>query len=275
MILGLGTGSTAKLAVDALGKRVAAGLRVIGIPTSEGTAEQARSLGISISTLDEHPEIDLTIDGADEVEGGTLNLIKGRGGALLREKIVASASKRLVIIVDESKLVARLGSKFALPVELVPFGWPATARRLESLGAKVTLRSGADGKPYRHRWRPLHCRLCIWADRRSGKTGPRIEWHRRRCGAWTLSKDGLAGDRSRPGRRENFTAGISLPERPKVPCPPERFGVYMFQPPPNGDWNCVACGRPESRRSRRVPQKPALGRQCWLASANGPNRGTT
>jgi ribose 5-phosphate isomerase A len=148
MILGLGTGSTAKLAVDALGKRVAGGLRVTGIPTSEATAAQARSLGIPVSTLDEHPEIDLTIDGADEVEGGTLNLIKGRGGALLREKIVASASKRLAIIVDDSKLVERLGSKFAVPVEVVPFGWRATARKLEALGAKAALRSGADGKPY-------------------------------------------------------------------------------------------------------------------------------
>src|SRR5271163_3712871 len=115
MILGLGTGSTAKLAVDALGRRVAGGLHVIGIPTSEFTGQQARSLGIPISTLDQHSEIDLTIDGADEVELGTLNLIKGRGGALLREKIVASASRRLVIIVDESKLVQRLGLHFAVP----------------------------------------------------------------------------------------------------------------------------------------------------------------
>jgi len=148
MLLGLGTGSTAKLAVDALGKRVAAGLRVIGIPTSEDTDRQARSLGIPISTLDEHPELALTIDGADEVELRTLNLIKGRGGALLREKIVASASKRLVIIVDESKLVDRLGVHFALPVELIPFGWRSAARKLEALGAKVLLRPGADGKPY-------------------------------------------------------------------------------------------------------------------------------
>jgi ribose 5-phosphate isomerase A len=148
MILGLGTGSTAKLAVDALGKRVAGGLRVTGIPTSEATAAQARSLGIPVSTLDEHPEIDLTIDGADEVEAGTLNLIKGRGGALLREKIVASASKGLAIIVDDSKQVERLGSKFAVPVEVVPFGWRATARKLEALGAKAELRSAADGKPY-------------------------------------------------------------------------------------------------------------------------------
>jgi ribose 5-phosphate isomerase A len=148
MILGLGTGSTSKLAVEALGKRVAGGLRVIGIPTSEFTGQQARGLGIPISTLDEHPELALTIDGADEVELGSLNLIKGRGGALLREKIVASAGKRLIIIVDESKLVERLGSHFAVPVEVVPFGWTSTARKLEALGAKITLRSGADGKTY-------------------------------------------------------------------------------------------------------------------------------
>ena len=148
MILGLGTGSTAKLAVETLGKRVQSGLRVVGVPTSEFTAHQARSLGIPVSSLDEHPALDLTIDGADEVELGTLNLIKGRGGALLREKIVASASKRLVIMVDESKLVSRLGSHFALPVELIPFGWHVAARKLEALGAKVALRSGSDGKPY-------------------------------------------------------------------------------------------------------------------------------
>jgi ribose 5-phosphate isomerase A len=148
MILGLGTGSTAKLAVEALGRRVQSGLRVVGVPTSEFTGQQAQSLGIPVSTLDEHPAIDLTIDGADEVELGTLNLIKGRGGALLREKIVASASKRLVIMVDESKLVGRLGSRFALPVELIPFGWRVAARKLEALGAKVALRSGPDGQPY-------------------------------------------------------------------------------------------------------------------------------
>jgi ribose 5-phosphate isomerase A len=148
MILGLGTGSTAKLAVEALGKRVNDGLHVIGIPTSEATAEQARSLGVPISTLDQHLEIDLTIDGADEVELGTLNLIKGRGGALLREKVVASASKRLVIIVDESKLVDHLGIHFALPVELVQFGWQAAELKLQKLGAHTTLRLGPDGNPF-------------------------------------------------------------------------------------------------------------------------------
>jgi ribose 5-phosphate isomerase A len=148
MILGLGTGSTAKLAVEVLGKRVAEGLRVIGIPTSEFTGKQARSLGITISTLDDYPQVDLTIDGADEVEHGTLNLIKGRGGALLREKIVASASKRLAIVVDESKLVDRLGSQFAVPVEVVPFGWRSAERKLQGLGANTKLRPGSDEKPY-------------------------------------------------------------------------------------------------------------------------------
>lgn len=148
MILGLGSGSTAKLAIDVIGRRVKDGLSVIGIPTSESTAQQARSLGIPLSTLDENPAIDLTIDGADEVELGPLNLNKGRGGALLREKIVASASGKLVIMVDESKLVERLGSHFPLSIELIPFGWSVAARKLEALGAKVVLRSGSDGKPY-------------------------------------------------------------------------------------------------------------------------------
>jgi ribose 5-phosphate isomerase A len=148
MVLGLGTGSTAKLAVEALAKRVAGGLRVIGVPTSEFTGGQARALGIAISTLDEHPQVDLTIDGADEVALGSLNLIKGHGGALLREKIVASASRRLVIIVDESKLVEKLGSKFALPVEVVPFGWTVAAHKLSALGGNPELRKEAGGKPF-------------------------------------------------------------------------------------------------------------------------------
>ena len=109
MVLGLGTGSTAAFVVEGLGRRVAAGLRVVGIPTSERTAAQARRLGIPIATFAEYQSLDLTIDGADEVELGTLDLIKGLGGALLREKIVAAASRRLVIVVDQEKLVDRLG----------------------------------------------------------------------------------------------------------------------------------------------------------------------
>src|SRR5215471_16141406 len=133
MIVGLGSGSTATLAVSAIGKRAKGGLRIIGIPTSERTADLARSLGIPLSTLDEHERIDLTIDGADEVERGSLHLIKGRGGALLREKIVASASARLVIAVDETKLVDRLcPGREPIPVEVVPFGWRSTAGRLRA-----------------------------------------------------------------------------------------------------------------------------------------------
>ncbi len=143
MVLGLGTGTTAALAVSALGRRVAAGLRVIGIPTSERTAAQARALGIPLTTLAEHPVIDLTIDGADAVHTGTLDLIKGLGGALLREKIVASASRRMVVIVDGSKLKAALAGP--LPVEIVAFGWPATQARVAAIlpGPVLRLHDGA------------------------------------------------------------------------------------------------------------------------------------
>ena len=147
MVVGLGTGSTASLILEPLAARIRQGLRITGIPTSERTAEQARGLGIPLSTLADHARVDLTIDGADEVEIRTLNLIKGRGGALLREKIVASASVRLVIVADESKLVDRLG-RGAVPIEVVPFGWQATARRIASLGASAALRLGPDGAAF-------------------------------------------------------------------------------------------------------------------------------
>jgi ribose 5-phosphate isomerase A len=149
MVLGLGTGSTAAYFLAALGRRLAqGGLRITGIPSSERTATEARRLEISLTSFVEHREIDLTVDGADEVEPGTLSLIKGRGGALLREKIVATASKRLVIIADESKLSQRLGSLVAVPVEAVPFGWQVTASRLAKLGGNPLLRLGADQKPF-------------------------------------------------------------------------------------------------------------------------------
>lgn len=149
MIVGLGTGSTAAFVVSELGRRVASeGLRIVGIPTSERTAEQARSLRIPLATLAEHSEIDLTIDGADEVERGTLYLIKGHGGALLREKIVAAASKHMAVVADETKMVECLGTHFSVPVEVVPFGWQATERKLKQLGANPKLRLGADKKPY-------------------------------------------------------------------------------------------------------------------------------
>jgi ribose 5-phosphate isomerase A len=148
MIVGLGTGSTASFAVSIIAQRVADGLNVIGIPTSEKIAQQARSEGIPVSTLAEHDHIDVAIDGADEVEIGTLNLIKGRGGALLREKIVATAAERLIIIVDDSKLVDRLGIRASVPIEVVPFGWQATAKSLRTLGAGLTLRLGPDDQPF-------------------------------------------------------------------------------------------------------------------------------
>ena len=148
MIVGLGSGSTAALAVAALGRRWSQGLRFTGIPTSESTAAQARALAIPLADLADAAHIDLTIDGADEVEEDSLNLIKGHGGALLREKIVASVSERLVIVVDESKVVHRLAAKFPVPVEVVQFGWQATARQLSKLGAVPALRRTPDGNPF-------------------------------------------------------------------------------------------------------------------------------
>jgi ribose 5-phosphate isomerase A len=127
--LGRGTGSTARVFVELLGAAVADGLQVIGVPTSEATRAQAEKLGIPLSTLAEIPELDLTIDGADEVDP-SLRLIKGGGGALLREKIVAASSKRMIVIADSSKKVDRLGA-FGLPVEVVPFGLVSTERRLD------------------------------------------------------------------------------------------------------------------------------------------------
>jgi ribose 5-phosphate isomerase A len=148
MIVGLGTGSTTRIALGILGQRVADGLRVIGIPTSEQTEREARRLRIPLSTLAQHDHIDVTLDGADEVEVTTLNLLKGRGGALLREKIVASASDHLIIIVDETKLVNRLGVHSAVAVEVVPFGWLATARTLRRLVTALERRMTGDAKPF-------------------------------------------------------------------------------------------------------------------------------
>ena len=148
MIVGLGTGSTAAFAVEALARRHRQGLRFVGIPTSEPTAAQAAAASIPLTSFAKHRRIDLTIDGADEVERGTLNLIKGLGGALLREKIVAAASDRLAIIVDGTKLVDRLGTRTAVPVEVVAFGLEATQESLEVLGASVRLRMSPAGQPF-------------------------------------------------------------------------------------------------------------------------------
>jgi ribose 5-phosphate isomerase A len=152
MRLGLGTGSTAKHFVELLGERVRAGLQVVGVPTSDTTRRDAERVGVPLSTLDETPELDLTIDGADEI-APDLSLIKGGGGALLREKIVASASARMVVIADESKWVATLG-RFPLPVEVEPFGLESTRRAVEAAYAAVgspaaaTLRRTKDGHAF-------------------------------------------------------------------------------------------------------------------------------
>lgn len=148
MVVGLGTGSTAAYAIDALIRRVAAGLDIVAIPTSERSAAQAKAGGIRLTDYAEYAEVDLTIDGADEIAPG-LELVKGLGGALLREKIVAASSRRLVIVADDSKLVPRLGSKAPVPVEVVAFGWQSTASRLTQLGARPMLREAADGTPFR------------------------------------------------------------------------------------------------------------------------------
>lgn len=153
MRLGLGTGSTARHLVDLLGARVADGLDVVCVPTSEVTAAQAEKLGIRLATLDEVPELDLTIDGADEIGPG-LNLIKGGGGALLREKIVAGASRRMVVIADASKVVETLGA-YALPIEVNEFGLSVTRGAVERVmaehgaGGHVKLRLGSSGDPFR------------------------------------------------------------------------------------------------------------------------------
>ncbi len=146
MVVGLGTGSTAVHAVRALGRRVREqGLDIRGVPTSQATAREAQKQGIPLTTLEHDPRVDLTIDGADEVDP-RLNLIKGRGGALLREKIVAQASRRVVIICDPSKIVPRLG-KAPLPVEVLRFGWMATRSKLERLPSRARLRE-KDGSPF-------------------------------------------------------------------------------------------------------------------------------
>jgi ribose 5-phosphate isomerase A len=147
MRLGLGTGSTAAHFVDLLAEKVKAGLDIVGVPTSEATRAQAERLGVPLTTLDEEAELDLTVDGADELDAD-LSLIKGGGGALLREKIVASASKEMIVVADETKYVQRLG-RFPLPIEVVDFGMGATIHAIK-LALKA---SGCDG-PIRLRHRP-------------------------------------------------------------------------------------------------------------------------
>jgi ribose 5-phosphate isomerase A len=145
-VVGLGTGSTAAYFIQLLGERVKSGLQIRGIPSSDHSRDQAAGLGIPLTTLDECQQIDVTVDGADEVDP-QLRLIKGGGGALLREKIVASATKQFVIVADATKRVPVLG-KFPLPVEVIKFARAVVARKIEALGAVVGLRLGADGNPF-------------------------------------------------------------------------------------------------------------------------------
>src|SRR3954453_1527567 len=152
MKLGLGTGSTAKHFVELLGEKVAGGMKVVGVPTSEATRAQAEACKIPLTTLDEVDRLDLTVDGADEIDS-VLNVIKGGGGALLREKIVAAASDRMIVIADDSKWVKTLG-RFPLPVEVIPFGLSATRRAMErafaesGVSGQMVVRKGGDGHAF-------------------------------------------------------------------------------------------------------------------------------
>jgi ribose 5-phosphate isomerase A len=145
-VVGLGTGSTAAYFIKLLGEQVKNGLRIRGIPTSVRSRELALSLGIPLTTLDECQEIAVTVDGADEVDP-QLRLIKGGGGALLREKIVASATRQMIVVADAGKQVQRLG-KFPLPVEVIKFAQALVAKRIATMGAEVQLRTGPDGQAY-------------------------------------------------------------------------------------------------------------------------------
>jgi ribose 5-phosphate isomerase A len=180
MVVGLGTGSTAKFAIERIGERLADGdiRNVVGIPSSVKTEKQAQAAGIPLVNLQDHPAIDITIDGADEVNPD-LELIKGGGGALLREKILAQASRRNVIIVDESKLSNQLGIRWALPVEVVPFARQVEENYLTHLGASVELRKDNSGNPYRTDQKNIildanfgpisnSLKLASWLDARAG-----------------------------------------------------------------------------------------------------------
>jgi len=147
MIVGLGTGSTVEYTLKKLGKLVRSGLKIKGIPTSVHTKRMAVKQEIPLTTLEENPVIDITIDGADEVDSD-LNLIKGGGGALAREKIIAFNSKRVIIVIDDSKIVKALGIDFPLPVEVLKFGWTSTQKTLEELGCNVELRKIMGNEPY-------------------------------------------------------------------------------------------------------------------------------
>jgi ribose 5-phosphate isomerase A len=147
-IIGLGTGSTADYMIEELGRRIREeGLRVKGVPTSKASAAQAEKQGVPLTSLDEYPELDIDIDGADQVDQ-CLNLIKGMGGALTREKVVAAASRMFVVVVDAGKLAKHLGEAQVLPIEVVPFALPTVQRRIIGLGGKPKLRTSRNGEPF-------------------------------------------------------------------------------------------------------------------------------
>lgn len=148
MVVGLGTGSTAKYMVIALGEKVRAGMRLRGIPTSQETATLARQAGIPLIDADNRWEIDVAIDGADQVDPA-FNLIKGGGGALLKEKIVAASSKQFIVLIDHTKQVPVLGGPFPLPIEVIPFGWGSTAREIEALTKSLVVLRERNGAPFR------------------------------------------------------------------------------------------------------------------------------
>jgi ribose 5-phosphate isomerase A len=148
MVVGLGTGSTADFAILKLGERVAAGLRISGVPTSRRSEDLARRLGIPLVTLQDVERIDLTIDGADEIDSESLALIKGQGGALVREKLVAVASRSVIIVADSTKIVDRLGGRHPVPVEVLAYGWRVPLTSISGLGGRCRLRTNADGTPF-------------------------------------------------------------------------------------------------------------------------------
>ncbi|MGC0394871.1 ribose 5-phosphate isomerase A [Bradyrhizobium sp. USDA 241] len=194
MQLGLGTGSTAKHFVELLGERVAAGLKVVGVPTSEATRADAERCGVPLTTLDEIDHLDITVDGADEIDP-ELNLIKGGGGALLREKIVAAASDRMIVIADDTKWVPTLG-KFPLPVEVIPFGLGATRRAIEKafaecgVSGQMAVRKDKGRPRFRHRWRPLDRRCPARTYCGSPRSRQGVERHPRGGRAWFVHRLG-------------------------------------------------------------------------------------
>ncbi len=204
MVVGLGTGSTAAFFLTALAERLSnERLRIAGIPTSEHTAALARQLEIPLTTFTEHWRIDLTVDGADEVELGTLSLIKGHGGALLREKIVAAASDRMVVVVDETKVSEKLGTLSSVPVEIVQFGWQLTLKKTRRAGWK----SGAKARPGRqasaHGRRELHRRLRFRTDGQSKGDGASPRSCYRRSRTRPVPQICTGSDRGRTRRGKN------------------------------------------------------------------------